>query len=94
MSDPGTAKSKSSDVDAKADQQEQDLLKVEAEIDTEMEEREEDRVTDEKFVQQDLNQGMDTGTHSAVHRGVNWRPEFSVRETQEKDDPSKTPKKE
>lgn len=89
MSDPGTAKSKASDVDAKADQQEQDLLKVEAEIDTEMEQREEDRITDEKFVQQDLNQGMDTGTHSSVHRGVDWRPEFSVRETDEKDDPDK-----
>ena len=90
MSDPGTAKSKS--VDAKTEQQEQDLLKVEAEIDTEMEQREEDRVTDEQFVQQDLNQGIDTGTHSSVHRGVNWAPEFSVRE--EKDDPNKTPKKE
>jgi hypothetical protein len=94
MSDPGTAKSKPSNVDAKAEQQEQDLLKVEEEIDAEMEQREENRVTDEQSVQQDLNQGMDTGTHSSVHRGVNWAPEFSVRETPEKDDPKKTPNKE
>jgi hypothetical protein len=82
-------------VDGKAKQQEQDLLKVEAEIDTEMEEREEDRRVGERFVQQDLNQGMDTGSHSSVHRGVDWAPEFQVKETREKkDDPDKTPNKE
>jgi hypothetical protein len=59
------------------EQQLQDLDNVDAEE----EQREEDRRTNELIVQQDLNQGMDTGTHSSVHRGVNWGPDFRVRST-------------
>jgi hypothetical protein len=57
------------------EQQLQDL----DDVDAEEEQREEERRTHEQIVQQDLNQGMDTGTHSSVHRGVNWGPEFRVR---------------
>ena len=59
------------------EQQLQDLDNVDAEE----EQREEDRRTNELIVQQDLNQGMDTGTHSSVHRGVNWGPGFRLRST-------------
>ena len=50
-------------------------------VDAEEEQHREDRRTNEQIVQQDLNQGMDTGTHSSVHRGVNWGPDFRVRST-------------
>ncbi len=50
-------------------------------VDAEEEQRQEDRRTNELVVQQDLNQGMDTGTHSSAHRGVNWGPGFRVRST-------------
>ena len=59
------------------EQQLQDLDNVDAEE----EQRQADRRTHEVIVQQDLNQGMDTGTHSSVHRGVNWGPDFRVRST-------------
>ena len=50
-------------------------------VDAEEEQRQEERRTNELVVQQDLNQGMDTGTHSSAHRGVNWGPDFRVRST-------------
>ena len=59
---------------------EQELQDLEN-VDAEEERREEDRRTNELIVQQDLNQGMDTGTHSSVHRGVNWGPGFRLRST-------------
>jgi len=37
-----------------------------------MDKREEGRLSDEQDVQQDLNQGMDTGTHDSPRRGINW----------------------
>jgi hypothetical protein len=37
-----------------------------------MDNREEGRLSDEQDVQQDLNQGMDTGTHDSPRRGINW----------------------
>jgi hypothetical protein len=57
------------------EQQLQDL----EDVDAEEEQHREDRRANEQIVQQDLNQGMDTGTHSFVHRGVNWGPEFRLR---------------
>ncbi len=62
------------------EQQLQDLDNVDAEE----EQRQEERRTHEVIVQQDLNQGMDTGTHSSVHRGVNWGPNFRVRSPKNK----------
>ena len=50
---------------------------VQKEEEQKEEEQKEDRRTSEQIVQQDLNQGMDTGTH----RGVNWGPDFRVRST-------------
>jgi hypothetical protein len=62
------------------EQQLQDLDNVDAEE----EQRQEERRTHEVIVQQDLNQGMDTGTHSSVHREVNWGPNFRVRSPKNK----------
>jgi hypothetical protein len=44
----------------------------------EMEQRQEGRQTIERIEQQDLNQGMDTGTNSSIHRGVNWGSSYRV----------------
>ena len=56
-----------------------DSLEAEEELREEVELREEERLTGERIEQQDLNQGMDTGTHSSSHHGVNWSPSYQVR---------------
>src|SRR5579862_2558639 len=53
-------------------------LEAEEEVRAEVEQREEGRRTIERIERQDLNQGMDTGTHSSIHRGVNWGPSYRV----------------
>ena len=46
-------------------------------VDAEEEQRQEDRHTHEVIVQQDLNQGMDTGTHSFCPSWSQLGSEFS-----------------
>jgi len=53
-------------------------LEAEEEFRGEMEQRQEGRQTIERVERQDLNQGMDTGTNSSVHRGVNWGSSYRV----------------
>jgi hypothetical protein len=43
-----------------------------------VEQREEGRLAIERTEQKDLNQGMDTGTNSSTHRGVNWGSSYRV----------------
>ena len=106
MSDTGAAKSKFGNVETKdkhgeevrlaserSEQEQRDLNNVDAKE----EQREEDRVVSEKIVQQDLNQGMDTGTHSSIHRGVNWSSAYQIHNTpspnhEKKDEPTKASK--
>jgi|SRR5580658_4070897 hypothetical protein len=45
----------------------------------EMEQRGENRLTRGQNKQQDLNQGMETGTHSSSHQGVSWGPSYRMR---------------
>jgi hypothetical protein len=40
------------------------------------EDREEQRRESEEAEQQDLNQGMDTGTHDSNRHGVDWGPSY------------------
>lgn len=40
------------------------------------------RHTDEQITQQDLNQGMDTGTHDSTRHGVDWGKSYQVRPTE------------
>ena len=61
------------------------------EMESEMEERDEARALDDRAEREDLNQGMDTGTHDSIHRGVDWAPEFSIRPRTNK--PNEEPKK-
>jgi hypothetical protein len=58
-----------------------DTTKPEGEQLTEMEQREDGRREHEGGVQQDLNQGMDTGTHDNTRRGINWGPSYSGKKT-------------
>ncbi len=45
------------------------------------EEREEERRTAEQNEQQDLNQGMDTGTHDTTRSGVDWGKSYRTTTT-------------
>ena len=78
MAGTGKAKAKSDSLGA------QEELRQEAEL------REEERITGERIEQQDLNQGMDTGTHSSSHHGVDWGPSYRVRPEIEQAFPTKT----
>lgn len=49
------------------------------ELEAEIEQRDEARIQDDRAEREDLNQGMDTGTHDSIHRGVNWGPSYRVR---------------
>jgi hypothetical protein len=77
MASTGKAKAKS------------DSLEAEEQLRQEMELREEERLTGERIEQQDLNQGMDTGTHSSAHLGVDWGPSYRVRREIEQALPTK-----
>jgi hypothetical protein len=77
MAAPGKAPSKSASLEA------------EEEFRGEMEQREDGRQTIERIEQQDLNQGMDTGTNSSIHRGVNWGASYRVPPEREQALPSK-----
>jgi hypothetical protein len=41
----------------------------------------EGRRTADRNVQQDLNQGMQTGTHDSIRTGINWGPAYQIRST-------------
>jgi hypothetical protein len=77
MTGPGQAKAKS------------DSLEAEVELRQEVEARQEERLTGEGIEQQDLNQGMDTGTHSTTRHGVDWGPSYRVRSEIEQAFPTK-----
>lgn len=64
--------------------------KVADEMESKMEDREEARVQDDRAEREDLNQGMDTGTHDSTHRGVKWGPSYKVRRETAK--PNEEPK--
>jgi hypothetical protein len=64
-------------------------LDAEEELRQEMGLRQEERLTGERIEQQDLNQGMDTGTHASTHLGVNWGPSYRVRHEIEQGFPTK-----
>jgi len=66
-----------------------DSLGAEEELRQEMELRQEGRLTGEGIEQQDLNQGMDTGTHSSTRHGVDWGPSYRVRPEIEQAFPTK-----
>ena len=56
-----------------------DSLEAEEEFRDEMGQREEERRTSERNEQQNLNQGMQTGTHSSPYPGIHWGPSDRMR---------------
>jgi hypothetical protein len=50
-------------------------------LEAKQEERDQERRNAERTEQQDLNQGMDTGTHDSTRSGVDWGPSYQVRST-------------
>jgi hypothetical protein len=77
MAGTGTEKSKSGSLEAEEGLRE------------EMGQREEGRRTNEQNEQQDLNQGMATGTHSSAHAGIHWGPSYRMRSKIEQTLPTK-----
>ena len=56
------------------------------ELEAEIAQRQADRIEVEQNEQQDLNRGMQTGTHDAVHTGIKWGPSHRVKRTPESRD--------
>ena len=77
MAGTGKAKAKSDSLEA------EESLRQDTEL------RQEERLTDERIEQQNLNQGMDTGTHSSTRHGVDWGPSYRVRPEIEQAVPTK-----
>jgi hypothetical protein len=63
-----------------ADDKAKDEVKVDNDaLETDLELHEAERVENEQDEQQDLNQGMATGTHSTTKSGVNWPASYRVK---------------
>lgn len=54
-----------------------------------MEQREQGRRTNERNERQDLNQGMNTGTHSSSYQGLDWGPSYRIKSPIERPHPIK-----
>ena len=52
--------------------------KTETDLEAGEDQSDELRHTDEQIVQQDLNQGIDTGTHDSTRHGVDWGKSFQA----------------
>jgi hypothetical protein len=83
MADAGAQKSKTGDVDAKDKKQDETLEAVENQaadsLEADASARDEDRSEADRDQQQDLDQGMDTGTHDSERTGINWGDDYKVR---------------
>jgi Protein of unknown function (DUF2934) len=64
-------------------------LEAEEKLREEMGQREDGRRAHEQNEQQDLNQGMATGTHSSAHAGIHWGPSYRMRSKIEQPLPTK-----
>lgn len=103
MAGTGTAKPNPGNLDAEKQQlkeetrateqaEERNLNQV---LEADEEQQVEGRRTVDRNVQQDLNQGMQTGTHDSIRTGINWGPAYQTRSArgrklQKKDEPNKT----
>ena len=58
---------------------EQRKSEIAEEMEAQIEYREETHRVDERARREDLNQGLETGTHDFTHRGVNWPPSYRIR---------------
>jgi hypothetical protein len=75
MSDAEESKSKEAE-ESKAMDQESNIAN---EIESEMEGRDEDRRVSDRAEREDLNQGMETGTHDSTRSGVKWGSSYTIK---------------
>lgn len=59
----------------------EELDKAAEDLESQAEERDEERLVDERDEQEDLNQGMQTGTHDAFHPGIKWGSSYRIKES-------------
>jgi flagellar biosynthesis/type III secretory pathway protein FliH len=59
----------------------EELKKAAEELDSQAEERDEGRLESERDELEDLNQGMQTGTHDAFHSGIKWGSSYRIKES-------------
>jgi len=45
-------------------------------MESELDIKNDERRDDDRAVQEDLNQGMETGTHETARTGINWGPSY------------------
>jgi hypothetical protein len=81
MSTEQVPKSKESEVAKKVESK---ISEVAEDMESKMEERDEGRSEHQRIEQQDLNQGIDTGTHDSTRSGVNWPASFKTHPMEEK----------
>jgi len=66
-----------------------DGLEAEKEFREEMGQRKDERLTNELNQQQDLNQGMSTGTHSSAYGGIHWGSSYRLKSKHDQALPTK-----
>ena len=59
----------------------EELDKTAEDLESQADQRDQERSVAERDEQEDLNQGMQTGTHDAVHRGINWGSSYRIKES-------------
>jgi flagellar biosynthesis/type III secretory pathway protein FliH len=67
------------DTNERKPEENEELEKPAEELESEAEERDEGRLEAERDEQEDLNQGMQTGTHDASYRGIKWGPADKIK---------------
>ena len=50
-------------------------------LESEADQRDGGRLEAERDEQEDLNQGMQTGTHDAIHTGIRWGSSYRIKES-------------
>jgi hypothetical protein len=59
----------------------EELDKVAEELESQADQRDGGRLESERDQQEDLNQGMQTGTHDAIHPGIKWGSSYTIKDT-------------
>lgn len=87
MADAGSQKSKAENVDAKDEKKNAASVagklgdeQVVANADADAAQHEDEVRETELIEKQDLNQGMDSGTHDSGEQGINWGDDYKIRE--------------
>jgi hypothetical protein len=61
-------------------EEDEELQSAAEDMESKAEEHDEEHLEADRDEQQNLNQGMDTGTHDAPYRGIKWGPADRIKE--------------